>query len=130
MTSAAPFEARAAARVICRSRSSSSWRCCSRSTSRLRGRFGVLGVDALLLASALLLAQTRGARVPVVDLAVQPRSNLALDLVDLGEPPLLHLGEMLGNEIRDGVAERSLLDAGPRARARRRASRPPPFLRP
>ena len=53
------------------------------------------GVDALLLAGALLLAQPRRARVPIVDFAVQPRPHLALDLVDFDQAALLHLVEML-----------------------------------
>ena len=85
ITSAAPFSTGGSA-VICRSRSSSACRLCSRSTRRCGRRLGILGVDALLLAGALLLAQPRGARVPIVDLARQPGAHLALDLVDLGEP--------------------------------------------
>ena len=76
----------------------------------LGGRLGILGVDPLLLAGALLFAQPRGARIPIVDLAGEPRPDFALDLVDLGEPALLHLGEMLGHKGRDRVAERALLD--------------------
>ena len=49
----------------------------------LRSRFGVGSVDPLLLAGALLFAQSGGASIPVVDLAGQPRANLSLNLVYL-----------------------------------------------
>ncbi len=77
----------------------------------LRGDFGVGSVDPLLLAGALLLAQPGGAGVPVVDLAGEARADFALDLVDLGQPARLDLGQMRGDQVGDGVAERALLDA-------------------
>lgn len=77
----------------------------------LGGGLGVAGVDPLLLAGALLLAQPGGAGVPVVDLAGQPCADLALDLVDLGDAASAHLGEMGRDEMLDRVAQRLRFDA-------------------
>ena len=76
----------------------------------LRRRLRILGIDPLLLARALLLAQACGAHVPIIDLARKPVPYLALDLVDLREAALLHFGEMLGHQRRDRVTERTLLN--------------------
>ena len=76
----------------------------------LRGRLGIGGVEALFLTRALLLAQPRRTRIPIIDLARQTGADLAFDLVDLGKPSPLHLGEMVRNQASDGIGESAIFN--------------------
>ena len=62
------------------------------------------------LAGALLVLQDLGAAVPVVDLALEPGLDLALDLVDLGEAPGAHLLHLARHQMLDGVADHPALE--------------------
>ena len=92
--------------MICRSRSSSDWRFVQPLDHALRGCLGIGGVDPLLLASALFLAQPGCAGVPIIDFARQPGPDLALDLVDLCDPARLDLGQMLGHQRAHRITKR------------------------
>ena len=76
----------------------------------LGGRLGIDGVDPLLFAGSLFLAQAGSACIPIIDLAGQPGPHLALDLVDLSEPAPLHLGQVVRNEAGDGIGESVILN--------------------
>ena len=96
--------------MICRSRSSSDWRFVQPLDHALRGCLGIGGVDPLLLASALFLAQPGCAGVPIIDFARQPGPDLALDLVDLCEPAPFHLGQVVRNEAGNGISQCTILN--------------------
>ena len=95
MIRAAPFSTGGNA-VICRSRLSSSCRLCRRSTRRCAVASAFLGVDPLLPARTLFLAQPCGAHIPIIDFPIEAISDGVLDFVDLRETAFLYFGEMLG----------------------------------
>ena len=83
----------------------------------LEPRLQVVGAAAGLLrvepgaglAGLLLELELLGAVVPVGDLLGQPVLHRGAGLLDPREPPAAHLGDVLGNHVRDGMALRLLL---------------------
>ena len=95
---------------ICASSFSSSRRFCSRacrSSARLRASPELS--RAFGLAGLLLELELLGAVVPVGDLLGQPVLHRGLGLGDQRELAAADLGEVLGHDVRDGVALRLLL---------------------
>ena len=71
---------------------------------------GLAGVEpGVGLAGLLLELELLGAVVPVGDLLGEPVLHRRLGLLDQRELAAAHLGEVLGHDVRDGVALRLLL---------------------
>ena len=65
--------------MICRSRSSSDWRLCSRSTMRWAVASALAALIRCSFSGSLFLAQPGSASVPIIDLARQPGIRIAFD---------------------------------------------------